>query len=242
MGISAHIRLPRTGFVIDIELACEPGKLLSIVGPSGAGKTSILRILAGLQRPEAGHITCGDSIWANIDNGICLPPQKRRVGYVFQEFTLFPHLNVRENAAFAAVDKQVADELLKRLKIWHLHDARPHKISGGERQRVAICQALARVPRALLLDEPFSALDALTRRNLREELKSLKTELSIPIIHVTHDIREALYLGDEVLPVVQGKTAHKWMLQFLMRDRLTRKCSESIDWDIEEDSIGEETA
>jgi molybdate transport system ATP-binding protein len=242
MGIASRIKLSRRGFTIDLELSCQPGKLLSVVGPSGGGKTTILRILAGLERPDAGHITCGDSTWADMDKGICLSPQKRRVGYVFQEFTLFPHLNVRENAAFATVDKNTADELLKRLKIWHLRDARPHNISGGERQRVAICQALARGPRALLLDEPFSALDALTRRNLREELKSLKTEFSIPIIHVTHDIREAIYLGDEVLPVVQGRVAHKWMLQFLMRERLTRKCREGIDWDIEEDTIWEETA
>ena len=242
MSITAHIRFSLSGFNIDLSLACEPGKLLSIVGPSGAGKTTILRILAGLVKPETGHITCGDATWFDINKGICLPPQKRGVGYVFQEFTLFPHLSVRENAAFAAADKHTADELLKRLRIWHLRDARPHRISGGERQRVAICQALARGPRALFLDEPFSSLDALTRRNLREELKAMKAELSIPIIHVTHDIREALYLGDEVLPVVQGKAAYKWMLQFLMRDRLTRKCRESIDWDNEEDIIREETA
>lgn len=242
MGLSAHIRLPRSGFVIDVRLICESGRLLSIVGPSGAGKTSILRVLAGLQRPEAGHISCGDSIWADMKKGIFQPPQKRRVGYVFQEFTLFPHLSVRENAAFAATDKNLADELLKRLKIWDLRDARPHLISGGERQRVAISQALARKPRILLLDEPFSALDALTRRNLREDIRSLKTELSIPIIHVTHDIKEALYLGDEVLPIVQGKTVQKWMLQFLIRDRLTKMKSENIEWDTEEDVIWEETA
>ena len=242
MGIAAKIRLPRSGFTINLELACAPGKLLSLVGPSGAGKTSILRVLAGLEKPASGHITCGGFTWVDTAAGVYVPPQKRRLGYVFQEFTLFPHLTIRENAAFAAIDRQTADELLKRLKIWHLRDARPDKISGGERQRAAICQALARIPRALLLDEPFSALDALTRRNLREELKALKTELNIPIIHVTHDIREALYLGDEVLPVVQGKAAHKWMLQFLMRDRLSPACRGRIDWEHEEELYQEETA
>jgi len=242
MGLAARLVLPRGGFTIDLELTCAPGKLLSLIGPSGAGKTSILRVLAGLERPEAGHITSGGLTWVDTARRICLPPQKRHLGYVFQEFTLFPHLTIRENAAFAAPDRHSADELLKRLKIWHLKDARPHKISGGERQRAAICQALARAPRVLLLDEPFSALDALTRRNLREELKTLKTELGIPIIHVTHDIREALYLGDEVLPIVQGKVAHKWMLQFLMRQRLSSSCSERIDWEKEEDFNQEETA
>jgi molybdate transport system ATP-binding protein len=242
MSISARVRIPRSSFTIDLSLACAPGKLLSLVGPSGAGKTTVLRVLAGLERPAAGHITCGAETWVDTAPGICLPPQKRRVGYVFQEFTLFPHLNVRQNAAFAAADRHIADELLKRLKIWHLKDARPHKISGGERQRAAICQALARGPRVLLLDEPFSALDALTRRTLREDIKALKTELGIPIIHVTHDIREALYLGDEVIPIVQGKVAQKWMLQFLMRERLSPACRGRIDWEHEEDLQQEETA
>lgn len=242
MGIAAKIRLPRSGFTIDLELACAPGRLLSLVGPSGAGKTSILRVLAGLERPHAGRITLDGLTWVDTARGICLAPQKRRVGYVFQEFTLFPHLTIRENAAFAARDRQTADDLLKRLKIWHLREARPDKISGGERQRAAICQALARSPHVLLLDEPFSALDALTRRNLRDELKGLKAELNIPIIHVTHDIREALYLGDEVLPVVQGKATPKWMLQFLMRDRLSPACRGRIDWEREEDLYQEETA
>jgi len=242
MGIAARIRLPRSGFTIDLALACAPGRLLSLVGPSGAGKTSILRALAGLERPHAGRITLDGQTWVDTAQGICLAPQKRRVGYVFQEFTLFPHLTIRENAAFAAQDRRTADELLKRLKIWHLREARPEKISGGERQRAAICQALARSPHVLLLDEPFSALDALTRRNLREELKALKAELNIPIIHVTHDIREALYLGDEVLPVVQGKASPKWMLQFLMRDRLSPACRGRIDWEREEDLYQEETA
>lgn len=242
MGIAATIRMPRRGFSIDLDLKCAPGRLLTLVGPSGAGKTTILRVLAGLERPAHGQITCGDTTWVDTTARICLPPQKRRVGYVFQEFTLFPHLSIRENAAFAAVDRYRADALLKRLKIWHLKDARPHRISGGERQRAAICQALARAPRVLLLDEPFSALDALTRRDLRAELKTLKTELGIPIIHVTHDIREALYLGDEILPVVRGKVAPKWMLQFLMRDRLSAACRTRIDWDLEEDLTLEETA
>lgn len=242
MGIAAEITLPRGCFTIDLTLACSPGKLVSIVGPSGAGKTSILRVLAGLERLEYGRITCDGATWVDTASGICLAPQKRGVGYVFQEFTLFPHLSVRENACFAAMDRGAADDLLKRFKIWHLKDARPQNISGGERQRTAICQALARGPSVLLMDEPFSALDALTRRNLREELKSLKNELEIPIIHVTHDIREALYLGDEVLPIVQGKVAHKWMLQFLMRERLAPACRGRIDWEQEEDLHLEEIA
>ena len=123
----------------------------------------------------------------------------------FRIIALFPHLNLYDNAAFAAVDKKEVDDLFDLFKIDHLRKRKPQMVSGGERQRCAICQALARHPRLLLLDEPFSALDVVTRRGLREELKNLKGTLSCPIIYVTHDINEALYLADEILPVVEGK-------------------------------------
>ena len=217
LNISIRKKLPH--FDLDVSFSCRESRLLVLVGPSGAGKTTIIRMLAGLARPDEGRITYNGETWVDTDKNIFLPPQKRQVGYVFQEYTLFPHLTVAGNVAFAADDKGDVPSLLKRFNIWHLKDRKPDKISGGERQRCAICQAMARRPRLLLLDEPFSALDAVTRQNLREEVRKLKRELSIPVIHVTHDIAEALYLGDDVLPMVSGRIVRKWMVQFMLKGR-----------------------
>jgi molybdate transport system ATP-binding protein len=224
MGLDVRIKMKLKHFDLKVSFSCEDHKLLVIVGPSGAGKTTIIRAIAGLQRIDEGKITYGDETWSDPGKGIHIPPRKRGLGYVFQEFSLFPHLSVYKNVAFAANDKGNVDDLLRQFDIWHLRDYKPNRISGGERQRCAICQALARAPRVLLLDEPFSALDALTRRNLRDMVKSLKHELGIPIIHVTHDIREALFLADDVFPVVQGRTASKWMLQFMLTEREVGRC------------------
>ena len=142
-----------------------------------------------------------------------IPPQKRQVGFVFQDYTLFPHLNIYDNVSFAAVSKDNIQRLLELFNIWSLRHSKPDQISGGERQRAAICQNLARKPRLLLLDEPFSALDIATRRKLRQELKSLNKEFSLTMIHVTHDLTEALFLGDNIFPIVMGKITPEWLPQ-----------------------------
>jgi molybdate transport system ATP-binding protein len=139
---------------------------------------------------------------------------------VFQDYRLFPHLTVYQNAAFASQDKTRVQDLLYLFGIWGLKDFMPHKISGGERQRCAICQNLARNPRVLLLDEPFSALDVENRRSLRRKLKSLKKDLAVPVIHVTHDLGEAMFLGDEVVPIVQGAIAPEWLERQLAEARV----------------------
>jgi molybdate transport system ATP-binding protein len=217
LNISLKKKLPH--FNIDVSFSCKSGRLLALVGPSGAGKTTIIRMLAGLDRPDTGRITCDGETWVDTEKSVFLPPQKRCAGYVFQEYTLFPHLTVCKNVAFSAHDEGDIFSLLHRFNILHLKDRKPNRISGGERQRCAICQAIARRPRILLLDEPFSALDAMTRQSLRNELRNLKRELAIPIIHVTHDISEALYLADDVLPMVNGKIVRKWMVQFMLKGR-----------------------
>jgi molybdate transport system ATP-binding protein len=145
----------------------------------------------------------------------------KKAGYVFQEYTLFPHLSLFENVAFAAADRREVSGLLDLFGIGHLRDRKPHMVSGGERQRCAICQSLARHPRLLLLDEPFSALDILTRRKLRKDLKALKTKFSFPVLYVTHDINEALFLADEILPVVKGKIEKDWMKSMIVRESIT---------------------
>jgi molybdate transport system ATP-binding protein len=175
-------------------------------------------MMSGLDKPDAGSIVCNSQTWYDSESRIFLPPQRRRLGYVFQDYTLFPHLSLYENAAFAAVDKKEVDRLMEFFGIGHLREQKPHKVSGGERQRCAICQALAREPQLLLLDEPFSALDVITRRVLREELKHLKQKLSYPFVYVTHDIGEALFLADEILPIVDGKIDKGWMQRTITRE------------------------
>jgi len=218
MTITASVKKGLKYFDLDISFCFPKKEMMVMIGPSGGGKTTVIRILAGLDRPDEGRVMFGDEVWFDSARGINLAPQKRRLGYVFQDYNLFPHLNLFDNAAFAAVDKKQVDELFEIFKISHLKKRKPHMVSGGERQRCAICQALARHPRILLLDEPFSALDAMTRRGLREELKNLKKNMSFPIIYVTHDITEALYLADELLPVVEGKIDDRWMQRMMTRE------------------------
>ncbi len=218
MTIEVSFKKSLKYFDLDISFSCAKNSLLVIIGPSGGGKTTIIRMLAGLEKPDAGQIIFGDEVWFDSIQNVNLAPQKRHLGYVFQDYTLFPHLNLFENAAFAAVDKKEVDNLLEFFKIGHLKKRKPHMVSGGERQRCAICQALARHPRILLLDEPFSALDAITRRDLREELKNFKSSMSFPVIYVTHDITEALYLADEISPVVDGKIDHQWLQKMISRE------------------------
>ncbi len=218
MGLRVHVRKTLTEFDLEVSFTAGEGELKVIIGPSGAGKTTIIRMIAGLERPEEGYINYNGEIWVDTKKGIFLPPQKRRVGYVFQEYTLFPHLTVYKNVFFAAADQDAGESLMKLFGIWHLRNQRPHRISGGERQRCAICQNLVRKPQVLLLDEPFSALDMEIRRRLRHELKLLKGQLSIPIVHVTHDLNEAVFLGDDILSIVKGKIAHDWL--YLQAKRL----------------------
>jgi len=197
-------------FTLDVELICPAGSILVLTGPSGAGKTTLLRILAGLDTPDAGRIVLDDEVLLDTAVGVCRKPQARGVGLVFQEFSLFPHMTLAQNVAYATCDRKLAQGLLGSFGIAHLSGARPGQISGGERQRGALCQALARHPKALLLDEPFSALDAATRSALRQELLRVRDAFTMPIIHVTHDLAEAATLGDTVLALNQGKFDADW--------------------------------
>ncbi len=211
MSLSITLKKRLDFFDMDISFECPDRKLLVMIGPSGGGKTSIIRMIAGLDRPDSGLITFHNNVWFDSTRRINEKIQKRRLGYVFQDYALFPHLSLYDNAAFAAEDKREVDELFDLFKISHLKKRMPAMVSGGERQRCAICQAMARRPQILLLDEPFSALDAMTRRVLREELKNLKGRFAFPVIYVTHDVNEALYLADELLPVVQGRVDQNWL-------------------------------
>ena len=193
---------PLRSFALRVEL--EVGReTLALVGPSGAGKSSVLRAIAGLLRPETGRIALGSEVWLDTESRISLPPERRSVGLVFQEYALFPHLTVEANVAFGG--RARVEELLERFRIAALARARPAELSGGERQRVALARALARDPAVLLLDEPLSALDAHTKGTVRAELGELLRELRLPTVLVTHDFEDAAALAERIGVIVDGR-------------------------------------
>jgi ABC-type sulfate/molybdate transport systems ATPase subunit len=191
--------------VVDVALSVAPGETLALAGPSGAGKTTVLRAVCGLLRPDAGRVRCADDVWLDRARGIDVAPERRRVGYVPQDHALFAHLDVARNVAFGGASPERVDELLARLRIPHLAAERPARLSGGERQRVALARALARDPEVLLLDEPPSALDAHTRAVVRDELAELLAQLALPALLVTHDFEDAAALAQRVAVVVDGR-------------------------------------
>ena len=196
---------------LDVSLSVPPGSCLALAGPSGAGKTSLLRVIAGLLRPEHGTVEVGEDVWLDTAGRRDLPPERRRCGYLFQEYALFGHLSAWQNVAYPlrgrsrGERRERALELLDRFGLGARADARPATLSGGERQRVALARALARSPDVLLLDEPLSALDARTRANAARELAAVLRDLDAPALLVTHDFAEAAQLGDRVGVIDAGR-------------------------------------
>ncbi|HWC86658.1 MAG TPA: ABC transporter ATP-binding protein [Solirubrobacteraceae bacterium] len=211
-ALAIDILLPRRAF--DLRAALSVGcETIVLVGLSGAGKTSLLRAVAGLEQPRSGRISLGSEPWFDAEGGIRLPAERRRVGYLPQDYGLFPHLTVAGNVRFAG--RRERPDLLERFGISHLARARPRQLSGGERQRAGLARALARDPRVLLLDEPFAALDAITRRQVREELADLLAELALPTLLVTHAFEDAAVLAHRVGVLDQGR-----LLQLATSDEL----------------------
>ena len=196
---------------LDIEFTCDPGDVLAIFGPSGSGKTTILRSIAGLYRPQQARIRSGDQTWLDVPAGVFVPPHRRAVGLVFQEYALFPHLSALGNVMTAlghrprSERRQRATALLELVHLTKRMASRPHELSGGERQRVALARAIARDPSVLLLDEPFAAVDKAVRRRLQDEIDSLRRTLDIPIVLVTHDFDDAVRLATHMLVVEHGR-------------------------------------
>jgi ABC-type sulfate/molybdate transport systems ATPase subunit len=199
--LDIDIALPRRSFELCAALTLA-AETVALIGPSGAGKTSLLRAVAGLERPRKGHVTLEGESWFDHDHGIDLRPERRQAGYLPQDYGLFPHLTVAGNVRFAA--RRDRPDLLERLGISHLAPVRPSQLSGGERQRVALARALAREPRVLLLDEPFGALDAITRAQVRSELELLLSELHLPTLLVTHSFDDASALALRVGVLERG--------------------------------------
>jgi molybdate transport system ATP-binding protein len=208
-GLSVRIR-HGSPIPLDIALDVAPGEVVALVGPSGSGKTTALRAIAGLFRPAEGRISCLGETWFDAATATDVPARRRRVGMVFQSYALFPHLTAAENVAEALSNlprrerRDEAARLLARVHLEGLEDRRPGELSGGQQQRVAVARALARRPHALLLDEPFSAVDRMTRFRLQRELAALRRELSMPVILVTHDLEEAARLADRIAVLHRG--------------------------------------
>jgi len=199
----------RSPIPLDVELHCGPGELLALVGPSGSGKTSVLRAIAGLMPIAEGRVAIDDEVWLDSALGIDVAAERRPVGIVFQHYALFPHLSALANVSLAlphGAPPDTAQRLLGDMHLDGLAGRRPHELSGGQRQRVALARALARSPRLLLLDEAFSAVDQPTRQALYDELVKLRERVGIPIVMVTHDLREARLLADRLCILEAGAT------------------------------------
>jgi molybdate transport system ATP-binding protein len=194
---------------LDVALTLAPGELLALSGPSGAGKTTLLRLLAGLDRPDGGFIQAESGSWYDQTRRQWLPPQRRQLGFVFQDYALFPNMTVRQNLAFAAEGqpeaRRIVTELLELLELTELAARRPAVLSGGQQQRVALARALARRPRLLLLDEPLSALDLPTRLRLQDVLAAVHRQFELTTILISHDPAEIARLADRVVELDLGQ-------------------------------------
>lgn len=212
--IKIHIKHRVNGakgdLLLEFNKEFEQSDFVSIYGESGAGKTTILRIIAGLIKPEFGFIEVGGKVWFDSQKGIFLPPQKRKVGFVFQDYALFPNLSVRENLNFAleSKDKGKIDELLELMGLKALENSYPAKLSGGQCQRVALARAIIKEPKILLLDEPLSALDFKMRSFLQDEILKLTTHFKLTTLLVSHDIGEIYKLAKRVIELKEGQVAN----------------------------------
>ncbi|MGI9196550.1 MAG: ABC transporter ATP-binding protein [Candidatus Nanopelagicales bacterium] len=217
MMLHADLRLSRPGFALEVELASDARSVLGLLGPNGSGKSTTLRCLAGLETPGAGRITIGDTTVFDSDGGIDLPPERRSIGYVFQDYLLFPHMSVLDNVAFGLRSRRVAkaeaarrsQAWLDRLGVGDLAGRRPGSLSGGQAQRVALARALVTEPRLLLLDEPLAALDAGTRSSVRSLLREHLADFAGTVVMVTHDPVDALVLADEVVVLEDGHVVQR---------------------------------
>jgi molybdate transport system ATP-binding protein len=209
-ALEARVALARGAFRLDAELAlAEPG-VAAVLGPSGAGKSTLLRAVAGLEPGARGRIAAGGEVWLDSERGVAVPAHRRRVGLVFQDSALFPHLDVRGNLEYARRRAPAGgplgfDEAVSRFGVAPLLARRPEQLSGGERQRVAIARALLAAPRLLLLDEPLASLDVAARGEILELLRGLLARTPIPVLYVTHTRSEALHLADRVVVLEAGR-------------------------------------
>lgn len=208
---------------LEASFRAEPGELLALVGHSGSGKTTLLRTIAGLWRPETARVAVDGDLWLDTAAGVNRPPHRRHVGVVFQNYALFPHMTAAQNV-MAAMDRgsprmrAEAERLLALVNLPGLADRKPAQLSGGQQQRVAVARALARRPQALLLDEPFSAVDRATRERHYDEIIALRAHLKMPVVLVTHDVNEAQLLADRMVVIEKGRVVREGTTAEVMAD------------------------
>jgi molybdate transport system ATP-binding protein len=217
VDIGKRVMAQGRGFDLAVRFRVETDRL-ALFGPSGAGKTLTLRALAGLVQPDRGHIAIDDTVWLDRDRGVDVPTRARKVGYVFQDYALFPHRTVEQNVAaahsrwwpspMAREQRGQVDALLESFGIADVRRSYPEQLSGGQRQRTALARALAARPRLLLLDEPFAALDATLRLKLRADLIDVQRRFRIPMVLITHDPDDLIQCADSVVTLAQGRVAH----------------------------------
>jgi molybdate transport system ATP-binding protein len=196
------------GFGLDVAFEIPRGKITALFGPSGAGKSTVLRIVSGLEIADGGTVSYGKEVWFDKAQGIHLPPQQRSIGFVFQDFALFPHLTVEKNVVYGIKEKKDLKALRDLISLVGLSGYERHypsQLSGGQKQRVALIRSLARKPVLLLMDEPLSALDWEIRRQLQEDLKKIIRQFNVTTLYVTHDITEVYKLADYVVVLQSGK-------------------------------------
>lgn len=214
LDIRKTLTAGRQSFRLDVRLKTDSRRVV-ILGPSGSGKSLTLRAIAGLLRPDAGHIRLDGRVLFDAAARVDLAARRRQLAYVFQDYALFPHLTVRQNIAFPLLTgwlnprrrQQVeqADHWCQAFQLGHVADQYPHELSGGQKQRTALARALVTQPRALLLDEPFAALDPPLRAHMRKELKELQQRLQVPMVLITHDPEDAEVFGDHVAELRDGE-------------------------------------
>lgn len=193
---------------LDIDIEIERGTLVTLYGDSGAGKTSVLRMIAGLMQPEKGLITVDEKCWLDTSKKISVKPQERKTGFVFQDYALFPNMSVKENLSYAlekGQDKAVINELIRIIELRDLQHRKPEELSGGQKQRVALARALVRKPGLLMLDEALSALDIKMRSLLQDYILKVHKEFNLTTILVTHDIGEVIKMSDKIFVIDEGK-------------------------------------
>ena len=233
------------GLVIEVEqqrpmplhgrIEAAPGELLALVGPSGAGKTSMLRVAAGLMKPQQGLVQVAGQTWCDTARGLWRPPQQRHVGLVFQHYALMPHLSALGNVALSLLQRPEPERGREAAR-WLAHvgltddlmHRRPALLSGGQQQRVAVARALAREPRLLLLDEPFSAVDMMNRQGLYRLIADLRRELAVPMVLVTHDLHEARLLADRLVVMDAGRVLQSGRPEFIHRSPRTARVAELV--------------
>jgi molybdate transport system ATP-binding protein len=214
-GLTARARIERRStntpsFLLDVSIEAVPGVTI-LFGPSGAGKSTLLDCIAGLLQPNAGRIASGEEVLFDSERGVNLPPQKRRIAYVFQSLALFPHMSVEANVSYGLADLDDAERsarvgaILEAFRVEKLRTRKPGEISGGEKQRVALARSLVTLPRVLLLDEPLTGLDAELKASIVEDLRAWNAAQEIPILYVTHNRDEVDALGERVIAMEQGR-------------------------------------